>query len=301
MVELPPDGVSVALITPMTPEGEVDHDAVGVLVGRAIEGGVTGLSPAGSTGEGARLSRAQRRSLVRQVVSLSAGLPVLAGVPFLAPDDALAEIAELAEDGAQAAMVSPPGYYSLTDDEIISLFGELANRSPLPLVLYHVPGMARIGFSPAVVSRLAEHPRIVGLKDSGRDLEYLRTVVRGTATSDFRVVTGADTLLPESLAAGAVGAIAASPNVAPSLAPGLYAAAVAGKHAVIAARRDQLLDLVSACRGVGFPAGWKAAAALADACGLLPVPPGRPVDAAGLDRLRPVVEEVLGFLAPVRQ
>lgn len=291
---LPPDGVSVALLTPVDRTGAIDLAAVDRLVTRAIDGGVNGLCPVGSTGEGWRLSRAQRRMVIERVSLVAQGRPVLAGVPFLALDDALVDIEEAAEAGAHGVLVAPPGYYPLADDEIIELFATLADRSALPIVLYHIPSLARIGFSPDVVAQLATHERIPGLKDSGRDLEYLRTIVRRAAGPDFRVVTGADTLLPESIAAGVVGAIAASPNVLPGLASELFAACVASDRdeAVVNELRDRLADLVSASRSAGFPAGWKALAGAAGVCDPSPVTPGRPVDSESLVRLGSVLESV---------
>lgn len=289
---LPPGGVSVALLTPVDAAGKLDLDAVDRLVARAVEGGVTGLCPVGSTGEGWRLSRAQRRTVIERVSLAAQGKPVLAGVPFLALDDVLDDIEQAADVGADAALVAPPGYYPLSDDELVELFSTLADRSALPVVLYHIPAMARIGFSAPAVARLAGHERIHGLKDSGRDVEYLRTVVRRTAGSDFRIVTGADTLLPESLAAGAVGAIAASPNVLPGLATALYDACVATPRddAKVGELRDRLADLVTASRSTGFPAGWKALAALTGGCDPAPVPPGYPVGPEALAQLRSALD-----------
>lgn len=315
-----PDGVSVALLTPVDESGEPDLDAVDRLVTAALDGGVVGLSPVGSTGEGARLSRAQRRTVVERVAAAARGRPVLAGVVPGPIVEVREELAGLAEAGATGALVPPPRPYALSTAELAGWYADLAEASPLPLVLYHFPALG--GPVPIeVVRRLVDHPRIVGLKDSGRDLEYLRSVVRaaeaaagtatGTAGADFRVVTGADTLLPESLAAGAVGAIAASPNVAPSWAPELFAAcrALAGTeggeggggrgvdpaadtYADVRRRRDRLADLVAACRGLGFPIGWKVAAARVGRCSSRPVPPGHAAEPSSENALGQSLTEI---------
>lgn len=270
VTEIPPAGISVALLTPVDPDGEPDFDALDRIVARATAAGVAGLSPVGSTGEGTRLSRRQRREVIGHIAR--AGLPVVAGVPCGAIEDTAADLATAADAGADAALLAPPGYYPMTDAETVALVGRLADAAPLPLVLYHIPSLARNGYSPAVVGQLAGHPNIAGIKDSGRDLEYLRTVVRATAGQPFRVLTGTDALLAESLSAGATGAVVASANVAPQLAVKIFADPAAGRDT-----QDRLLDLVTACRKAGTPAGWKAAAALTGLCTDRMVPPATPV------------------------
>lgn len=285
MTVLPPDGVSVALITPVTPDNELDGPAIDRLVSAALDAGAAGLSPGGSTGEGVRLSRAQRRALVARVAAGARGRPVMAGVPPFPREDFRTEVAAVADAGAEAVLVTPPGPYAISGTELAEHFEGLADASAVPIVLYHIPRLAGIGFDPDVVARLARHPRIVGLKDSGRDMEYLYAVTHATADAEFRIVTGTDGLLPESLAAGAVGAIAASPNVVPTWTVQLYDAAVARDTGTVEKLRRQLLDLVGECRGLGFPDGWKAGAALLGLCGPRPLAPGHGVDEAATQRL----------------
>lgn len=292
MTALPPDGVSVALVTPMTAGGNVDLAGLDRMVARTVAAGVAGLSPTGSTGEGVRLSRSQRRQVAARVVAAAGGLPVVAGVPVGAVADTLEDIAAVADAGADAALVAPPGYYPLRDDEVAELFTTLAVRSPIPLVLYHIPELSRVGFTAGVASTLARHHNVVGMKDSGRDIGYTREVVAATASVGFRVVTGTDALLPESVAAGAVGAILASANVAPEAGVALYRAAVDGDAATAAQLRDRALALVAACRDAGIPTGWKAAAALQGLCGPHPVPPGLPPDSTHLAALRTALDHL---------
>lgn len=295
MTVLPPDGVSVALVSPATPEGELDGPAIDRLVAAALDGGATGLSPGGSTGEGVRLTGAQRRELVSRVAAGARGRPVMAGVPPFPRADFLAEVAAVADAGAEAVLVTPPGPYAVSDTELAEHFEGLADASAVPIVLYHIPRLAGIGFAPEVARRLARHPRIVGLKDSGRDMEYLYAVTGATRDEEFRVVTGTDILLPESLTAGAVGAIVASPNVAPSWTVQLYDAALAGDSGTVAKVRAQLIELVGVSRGVGFPDGWKAGAALLGLCGPHPLPPGHGATAAAIDQLSATFDQ-LGLL-----
>lgn len=296
MTVLPPDGVSVALVSPVTPDGELDGPAIDRLVAAVLDGGATGLSPGGSTGEGVRLSGAQRRELVSRVAAGARGRPVIAGVPPFPRTDLLAEIAAVADAGADAVLLTPPGPYAISGDELAEHFEGLADASAVPIMLYHIPRLAGIGFAPEVVARMARHARITGLKDSGRDMEYLYAATGASRDEEFRIVTGTDILLPESLTAGAVGAIVASPNVAPSWTVQLYDAAMAGDSGTVAKVRAQLIELVGVCRGVGFPDGWKAGAALLGLCGPHPLPPGHGASAAATEQLAATFAD-LGLLA----
>ncbi len=273
-------GVMVALVTPVDESGTVDDAAVERLVGRVVAGGVDGISPAGSTGEGPKLTSAERVSLATRVRALvPAGMPVIPGVPVATLAGALSELEALAGAGASAALVSPPSYYPLPDDAVLRLYETLAERSPLPLLLYNIPAFTKVRIAPGVAAELAGHPRVIGMKDSSRDLEYQQQVVLACAGAGagFGVFTGTDTLLVASLVIGAAGAIVASANLAPGLGTGIYRAFGSGDVPTARRLQEQLVRIVAACRRAAFPAGWKAALEMAGVCGAHLVPPGAPL------------------------
>lgn len=270
-------GVMVALVTPADGNGAVDATAVERLVKRTLAGGVSGISPVGSTGEGPKLTSAERVSLTARVRALvPPGLPVVPGVPASNLTDALSELEALAKAGANAALVSPPSYYPLPDEAVRSLYEGLADRSPLPLLLYNIPAFTKVRIAPEVAATLAGHPNVIGMKDSSRDLEYQQQVIQACSGADsgFRVLTGTDTLLVASLVIGAAGAIVASANLAPELPVGIYQAFTSGDVEAAGRLQGQLVRVVAACRRASFPAGWKTALEIAGVCGAHPVPPG---------------------------
>lgn len=274
-------GVLVALMTPVDEHGTVDAAATERLVKRVLDGGVSGISPVGSTGEGPRLTSAERVSFTARVRALAPpGLPVVPGVPAVNPADTLAELEELAEAGASAALVSPPSYYPLPDEAVRRLYEGLADRSPLPLLLYNIPVFTKVRIAPEVAAALAAHPNVIGMKDSSRDLEYQQQVIGACAGDGFRVFTGTDTLLVASLVIGAAGAVVGSANLTPELPVGICQAFSSGD--VEGARRlqEQLVRVVAACRRYPFPAGWKTALEIAGVCAAHPVPPGDVLSAA---------------------
>jgi dihydrodipicolinate synthase/N-acetylneuraminate lyase len=104
--------------------------------------------------------------------SVPPGTPVIAGMFAHNHEQAVAEIAAYADRGATAVLAAPPAYYPLTPAEQQGYFGRLADATALPLVIYNIPVFTKIIIDPAVAAALAAHPRVAGLKDSGRDLDY---------------------------------------------------------------------------------------------------------------------------------
>jgi 4-hydroxy-tetrahydrodipicolinate synthase len=280
-------GAFVALATPWLADGGLDVGGLERLVARVVSGGARGISPAGSTGEGARLTRAERIELTRRVRQLTpAGLPVISGLPLSTIAEGRAELEALASAGADAALVAPPFYYPLSDDGVRQLYATLASDSPLPLVLYNIPVFTKVSLSPSVVGWLAEHPSVIGIKDSSRDMEYQQQVLAATSSaSDFAVVTGADSLLVASLTMGAVGTIAGSVNLVPELASGIYQAFSDGDMPTAMRLQDRLARIVAVCRPGLFPSGWKAALEVAGVCERTMVPPGTALSPQEFDEL----------------
>ena len=251
------EGVIVALLTPVDREGKVDHGALRQLVERLTSRGVAGVSPLGSTGEGYSLGLDQRLAVVDTVAeSVTAGMPVIPGVFAHNHEQAVAEIAAYADRGGTAVLVAPPGYYPLSAAEQEGYFSRLADAAALPLVMYNIPVYTKVQIAPAVAAALAPHPRVAGLKDSGRDLGYaarlLDEVRAAGAAADFSVLTGTDSMLVSYMLAGARGTICASANVVPEWVLAVYDAVRAGKLDD-ALRLETRLRQVQAAFGIGAP------------------------------------------------
>jgi dihydrodipicolinate synthase/N-acetylneuraminate lyase len=294
-------GVIVALLTPVGRDGQVDHGALKQLVERLIERGVTGISPLGSTGEGYSLGLAQRLAVVDTVArSVPAGMPVIPGMFAHDHEQAVTEVAAYADGGATAVLAAPPGYYPLTAAEQQAYFSRLADAAALPLVLYNIPVYTKIQIAPAVAAALAAHPRVAGLKDSGRDLGYTSGLLDALAAAGpaavgpvvtegaagFSVLTGTDTLLVSAMLAGARGTICASANLVPELVLAAYEAVLAGKLDD-ALRYEARLRAVQTALGTGTPpAALKAGLAVLGGIGeRWLVPPRQPLTDAQATRV----------------
>lgn len=286
-------GMHVALATPVDADGGLDTTGLGRLLDRVTEGGVDAICPTGSTGEGPRLTVAQRRTVTAAVrVHVGAGRLVLAGASAMTAADAVTEIDGLAAAGADAVLLAPPSYYPMAAAETIAWYRTVAAEAALPLVLYNIPAMTGVTLAPSAVAELAELPAVIGIKDSSRDLEYLQAVLYATAGADFAVMTGTDTLLVASLTLGADGAIAASANLVPSLGRAVFSAFEAGDADRAATAQRRLVDIVTTCRRGTTPAGWKAALAWAGVCSAALVPPAVPLPDADRAELAAALERL---------
>jgi dihydrodipicolinate synthase/N-acetylneuraminate lyase len=286
-------GVLPALASPLKRDGTVDEPAVVRLVEHVLDGGVSGLLPLGSTGETASLDETARRTLLGSVVKAARGrVPVICGVAQGHLAAARVEVEAAAGLGADAALVAPPFYYLIDQPTVLAFYRRLAERSPLPILLYNIPQLTKVVAEPATVATLAREGTIVGIKDSSRDFEYFEGVC--VATRDmptFRIFTGSDTMLLPSLAMGGAGTICGAANVAPRWVVQIYEDFRRGDLDAARSHQDALYELVIALRGGVFPATIKAALHLQGVCDPWLAPPIAALDERSEGRLRERLRE----------
>lgn len=290
------DGISVALVTPWREDGGIDVAPLERLVRHVCDAGVVAVCPAGTTGEGPRLSRGQRVELVSRCARLVPDtIGVVGGVTSGSVTETLAELEQQAEAGADAALVTPPSRMPLGPGGCRQFYTEIADRTPLPLIIYHIPSLTGVHVPPEVVLELAVHPAIIGLKDSAADIQYHLRVADGLADGaieGFSLVTGTDAMLVASMQAGGTGAILASANLVPEMGVGVHRAVRNGDLARALDRLRRLRAIVIACRRGSLPAGWKAALELTGWCARSAVPPGESLDTTQVEALRRDLERL---------
>src|SRR5438445_10261668 len=194
-------GVLPALVTPLHRDGSADEAGIRRLVEHVIAGGVHGLLPLGSTGEGASLAERTRAQILRCVVEAAAGrVPVICGVAQPHLEAARAEVAAAARLGAQAALVAPPFYYPTDQATVLAFYRRLAAESKIPLLLYNIPQFTKVLTEPSTVAELAREGTIAGIKDSSRHFEYFQNVrLTPSDLPPLPMFTGSDTMLLASL------------------------------------------------------------------------------------------------------
>lgn len=285
------EGVVCPMPTPTNGDG-IDTGALKSYTSHLVSGGVHGLFPCGSIGEFSSLTR-QERSLVFETVANESGdIPVLAGCGDTNVSTVRSHVADAADAGADAAVVVTPYYLSTTQKGLQRFFDAVADDSPLPIVLYNIPALTGEGLSVDLVAQLADHPNIVGLKDTSGDLTFLYDVVRSTPSS-FSVFQGASELAIASLDAGADGMIAGPANVFPQAVAQLYDSYRAGDRE----RAEHLMNtvvnpVVSAMNDVPTAAAMKYLIGLSGYDIGKPLPPLPELDEAERDDLRRCFEAV---------
>jgi 4-hydroxy-tetrahydrodipicolinate synthase len=291
-------GVLIALASPLTRDGAVDEPAVARLVEHVLAGGVHGLLSLGSTGETASLDETSRRKILESVVKTAKGrVPVICGVAQSHVSSSRAEVEAAAELGADAVLVTPPFYYPMDQPGVLAFYRQLADRAPLPILVYNIPQFTKVVVEPATVATLAREGTIRGIKDSSRDFEYFEGVCIATRDMpSFRIFTGSDTMLVVSLAMGGAGTICGAGNIAPALVVRIYDAYMRGDIEAARKAQDDLYELVMAVRTSVFPLAIKAALHMQGICEPWSAPPVRKLD----ERLEADLRERLARLGLLR-
>ncbi len=255
--------------SPLTADFEVDVEGTHNVVNWLIENGVHGISALGSTGECAGLSKKQRRELLQATIDAAAGrVPVMGGANGTHYADVIADLEMCAEVGAVGALTPPPFYYPLETRGVIDWFASLADDSPTPLFLYHIPRMTKVAIAVDAVEELARHPNIVGLKDSDGQLPYFAEVARiGGEVDDFSAFTGSDAMLYPALCVGGTGIIGANVNVMPDVERAIYDAYTSGDHEDANRLQRDVIRCGPISRVGNFPAGIKGSLAARGLCG----------------------------------
>lgn len=236
-------GSMPALVTPFTPEGELDLPALEKLVEWHVSEGSHGLVPVGTTGESPTLSHDEHRKVVEEVVRLVAGrIPVIAGAGSNSTREGVGLVQHAQAAGADAALVVTPYYNKPTQAGLIAHYTALHEASDLPIIIYNIPGRSVIDMSPETMGALAKLPRIVGVKDATGKLERV-SMQRASCGADFIQLSGEDATALGFNAHGGVGCISVTANVAPRLCAEFQEATLAGDYARALEYQDRLMPL----------------------------------------------------------
>ncbi|MDA8271423.1 MAG: dihydrodipicolinate synthase family protein [Actinomycetota bacterium] len=288
-----PTGVMAALVTPLDERGNIDRSSLERMLERLLSCSLSGICPVGSTGEGPLLDRDSRSQMTSIVSSLlPQGVWNIPAVISNTLGDALADIETYAGAGAHAVLVTAPFYYQHSPFAVAKWYETVAERSSLPILVYNIPSFTKISVSPDVVASLARDSRVIGMKDSSRDLEYFETILDVTRGMPFSLLTGSDTLLLASGILGGSGTIAASVNLVPEIVTALWNAILAQEWQTARELQTELMAIVSVCRRAGFPSGWKAALYLLGLCSANAVFPNPTLSGASLESLAMELESV---------
>lgn len=247
-------GSFAALITPFQ-NGQVDEVALRNLVNWHIEQGSNDLVPMGTTGQAPTATHEEHNQVVRIVVEEAAGrIPVIAGAGSNNPMEALEQARYAGQVGADAVLCVA-GYYNRPSQEgLYQHFKFLHDQTSLPIIIYNIPPRAIVDILPETMVRLAELPRIAGVKDATKDLSRV-SLERQLIDKEFSYLSGEDMTAPAYNAQGGTGCISVVANVAPALFARLQSASLQGDFKTALTIHAKLMPLEKAMGIEPSPAG----------------------------------------------
>ena len=243
-----PRGTMTALITPFVDNAarSVDLPALRAIVEQQIAGGIDVLVACGTTGETVTLSHDEWALVVRTVVEAAAGrVPVMAGTGSNDTHKTIELTKEAADLGADAALVVTPYYNRPSQAGLLAHYTAVADASALPIVLYNVPPRTGCNLLPATTAILAQHARIVALKEAAGSMEQIQELQRLTGFS-LPILSGEDALCVPTYAIGGAGVISVVSNCAPAHTAALYRDFAAGRTEQAGRNQVALLPLIKA-------------------------------------------------------
>lgn len=261
-------------------DGDLDLDGFASNLERWNHSRLAGYVVLGSNGEFPLLDRDEKIALVERARKVaSADKIILAGTGAESLRATLDLTRRAADVGADAALVLTPSYFNLNPAQQVAFFLQVADASPIPVLVYNMPLYAKVDLPAQAIIEAARHPNIIGYKESGPNIVKIAEVA-SAAPSHFKVLAGSASYLYPAMAVGAVGAIAGMANVAPDQTVALYEAVRDGDLTEARALHDRLLEPNAAITSRFGIAGMKAAVDLTGGRGGSPRAPLQPLSDA---------------------
>jgi len=240
-------GIIPAILTPMNPDESVNLDVLQEQIERMIEGGVHGLFPFGTNGEGYILSESEKIEVLEATVDKVKGrVPIYAGTGCISTADTIRMSRKAQELGADVLSIITPSFAVASQKELYDHYAEVAKHVDTPIVLYNIPARTGNRLLPETVEKLARDVDVImGVKDSSGDWDNLKAYIRLTKEldKDFRVLSGNDSLILPCLEEGGAGGIAGCANVYPHVLASIYNLFKEGKLEEAQKAQDSIASL----------------------------------------------------------
>ena len=291
------DGVFPPIPTPFSND-TVDVVAMGSNVDRWMQTRLRGVVVLGSNGEAPFLNESDSDAAVAAAREhVPSNRLCIAGVGRESTIETIRATKRAADLGVDAVLVRTPSFFKalLTPEVFVVHYTAVADASPVPVLLYNFTAVTGVTLPVEVVSTLAAHPNIVGIKESGSDLKYVSALIANTP-DDFVLLAGSAPVFYPSLLVGATGGVLALASVVPDLCVELYDLAQSGRHSEareLQRRLTPLAGLVTSRYGVP---GLKAALSLLGFRAGEPRLPLQPITSEAIDEIRVVLDR-LGMLS----
>ena len=260
-------GTGVALVTPFMENGSVDFAAVAKVVDRVVEGGVDYIVVLGTTGETPTLTTDERKALIRFVRDRVGGRTgLVVGVGGNCTREVVATLKTWDLSGYDAILSVNPYYNKPNQEGLYQHFKAVAEASPLPVILYNIPGRTGVNMTPETIARLAtDCKNIIGVKEASGNLEQMERV-RSLAPADFLLISGDDGLTVEVIKRGGVGVISVLANIYPAETVQIVNLALEGDFEGATCLIERAEPFIASLFEEGNPVGIKCALAVKGVC-----------------------------------
>jgi 4-hydroxy-tetrahydrodipicolinate synthase len=246
-------GIGVALVTPFLEDQRIDFESLKRLIDHVISGGVNYLVVLGTTGESATLTASEKAQVLKAAVEYNKGrVPLMLGLGGNATQKLLDEIEATEFYGVASILSVSPYYNKPTQEGIIAHYKALADASPVPLVLYNIPGRTMSNLTASTTLTLSHHPNIVGIKEASGNLEQCMQIA-ASMPKDFLLLSGDDLLTKPIQSIGGSGVISVLANAIPAT----FKILIEGDSKASLEAAYSLLELNSLMYQEGNPVGLK--------------------------------------------
>ena len=256
-------GTGVALVTPFDKENAVDYAALKKLVNHCIKGGVNSLIVLGTTGETPTLTREEKSEILRVVAELAEGkVNLIAGFGGNNTSQVIEEINSTDLTGYSFILSASPYYNKPTQEGIYQHYKAIAKASPLPIILYNVPGRTASNIFPETSLKLArEVDKIVAIKEASGNIDQCMKLVKNKP-KDFIVLSGDDNLMVPQMSFGMDGCISVIANLLPKEFSTMIQHGLKGEFKEATLIQFKLAEIIESIFEEGNPVGIKCALSL---------------------------------------
>lgn len=279
-------GTGVALITPFKEDYSIDFDALTRIVNQQIDGGTNYLVVLGTTGESATLSSDEKTAVINCIKAANHGrLPLVLGIGGNNTAEVCNQLKTTDVSGFSAILSVSPYYNKPNQEGIYQHYKALCAVTPLPIIIYNVPGRTGMNMTAETQLRLAELPQIVATKEASGNMEQVMQIIANKPT-DFLVISGDDALTLPMMACGAAGVISVINHAFPKQFSGMVHACLEGRFADAKSLHYQTMESAIAIFADGSPSGIKTMLNEKGLCGTTVRQPLWPVNATVEANLR---------------
>jgi len=285
-------GTGMAIVTPFKKSGAIDFEAYERIINHAIEGGVDFIVALGTTGESSTILKNEKKALIEfSVTAIRKRVPLVIGIGGNSTAEVVVSIHGTPFNGVNGILSVCPYYTKPQQDGIYQHYKIIAESSPVPVILYTVPGRTASNISAATTLRLAaDCPNIVGIKEASGNFDQIGQVIKNRP-DDFLVLSGDDGITLPLLAIGADGVISVTANAYPKEFSEMVNLGLSGKFKAASALHYKLIDFTNALFADGSPAGIKAALEIKKLCSNYLRLPLVPVNHEVYSRIKKLIDQ----------